>query len=125
VAISDPSDREHPVGFVQLRDSALSTSGASEKFVVVDGRRYSHLFDPRAGAPVEGMCQVTVVAASATDSDALTKAPFVLSREDTLRLFEKDKVVHVLRMEGPCGPGRVVWTTPWSSSVFVDAGAGR
>lgn len=119
VAVSDPSDREHPVRFAQLRDAALSTSGVSEKFVVVDGRRYSHLFDPRTGMPVEGMCQASVVAPSATDSDALTKAPIVLSREDTLRLFEGEKSVHVLRLEGACGPGRVVWTTPWSTTVFV------
>lgn len=125
VAVSDPTDREHPVRYAQLEDAALSTSGVSEKFVVAEGHRYSHIFDPRTGAPVEGMCQVTVVASKATDSDALTKAPFILSREDTLRLFERDKAVHVLRMEGPCGPGRVLWTTPWSSSVFVEAAAGR
>jgi len=125
VAVSDPSDREHPVRFAQLKDLALSTSGVSEKFVVVDGRRYSHLFDPRTGRPVEGMCQVSVVASSATGSDALTKAPFILPREDTRRLFEREKTVHVLRIEGSCGPGRVVWTTPWSSAVFVAEGATR
>ncbi len=125
VAVSDPSDREHPVRVARLMDASLSTSGVSERFVAVDGQRYSHLFDPRTGSPVQGMCQVTVVARSATDSDALTKAPFILSREDTRRLFEREKTVHVLRMEGACGPGRVVWTTPWSSSVFVDAAAGR
>jgi FAD:protein FMN transferase len=120
LGIGDPSDRERPVRVVHLRDNSVSTSGVSQKFVLVDGHRYSHIFDPRSGDPVEGMCQVSVVAANATASDALTKAAFILSRDETLRLFEPEQTrAHVLRMEGSCGPGRVVWTTPWSSAIFT------
>jgi thiamine biosynthesis lipoprotein len=119
LGIGDPSDRERPVRLVHLRDNSVSTSGVSQKFVLVDGHRYSHIFDPRSGDPVEGMCQVSVVAGNATESDALTKAAFILSRDETLRLFEPEKRVHVLRMEGSCGPGRGVWTTPWSSTTFT------
>jgi FAD:protein FMN transferase len=118
LGIGDPSDRERPVRVVHLRDASVSTSGVSEKFVVADGHRYSHIFDPRSGNPVEGMCQVSVVAGSATESDALTKAAFILSRDAVLRLFEPARQAHVLRMEGDCGPGRSVWTTPWSDDVF-------
>ena len=123
LGIGDPSDRERPVRIVHLRDNSVSTSGVSQKFVVVDGHRYSHIFDPRTGDPMEGMCQVSVVAGNATESDALTKAAFILSRDETLRLFEPEKRVHVLRMEGSCGPGRVVWTTPWSSTAFTSPAA--
>jgi thiamine biosynthesis lipoprotein len=119
LGIGDPSNRERPVRTVRLRDASVSTSGVSERFVVVDGHRYSHIFDPRSGDPVEGMCQVSVVAGTATESDALTKAAFILSRDETLRLFEPEKRIHVLRMEGSCGPGRGVWTTPWSSATFT------
>ncbi len=121
LGIGDPSDRERAVRFVLLRDASVSTSGVSEKSVIADGHRYSHIFDPRSGHPVEGMCQVSVVTGNATESDALTKAAFVLPRDAVRRTFEPEKRVHVLRMEGVCGPDRVVWTTPWSAAVFAES----
>jgi len=123
LAIQNPSSLEHPLGFVLLRDAAVSTSGVSQKSVVVDGHRYSHIFDPRTGEPIEGMCQVTVVTANATDSDALTKAAFILRRAEASRLFEREQKVHMLRVEGACGTDQRIWQTPWSSGVFEgDAG---
>jgi FAD:protein FMN transferase len=119
LGIGDPTNRERPVRVVHLRDASVSTSGVSEKFVVVDGHRYSHIFDPRSGDPVEGMCQVSVVAGNATESDALTKAAFILPRAAVLSLAEAGRRMHVLRMEGECGPARTVWTTPWSAEVFT------
>jgi thiamine biosynthesis lipoprotein len=110
-----------PVAAVDLRDASLSTSGVSEQSVAVGSRRHAHVFDPRTLEPVEGMCQATVVAPGATESDALTKAAFVLPRGAVQDLFERRADVHALRVEGPCGGERVVWSTPWSSSVFAAA----
>jgi FAD:protein FMN transferase len=59
-----------------LLDSALSTSGVSEKYALADGHLDGHIIDPRTGEPGEATCQVTLVAATATDSDALTNAVF-------------------------------------------------
>ena len=118
IAIKNPADLQRPLAVVDLCGSSLSTSGVSEKSVQVGSHRYSHIFDPRTGEPVEGMCQVTVVAPSATESDALTKAAFILPRDSVMNLFRRRPGVHALRLEGPCGE-RSVWITPWSSSVFV------
>ena len=81
------------------------------------GRRYGHIFDPRSDEPAKGICQVSVIAPTATDSDALTKPAFLLPRDSVQALFEKRDGVHVIRIEGPCDHG-VVWTTPWSAGVF-------
>ena len=117
LAVRDPATPATSLRFVTLRDGAISTSGISDRFIEVDGHRYGHIFDPRSGEPAEGMCQVSVIAPSATDSDALTKPAFILPRESVQALFSKREAVHVIRIEGPCGHG-VVWTTPWSSGVF-------
>jgi len=119
LGIGDPSDRQRAVRIVHLRDASVSTSGVSEKFVIVDGHRYSHIFDPRTGDPVEGMCQVSVVTGNATESDALTKAAVILPRAAVLALAERVGRIHVLRMEGACGPARTVWMTPWSADIFT------
>lgn len=120
VALRDPIHPDQPLGTAALRDNAISTSGVTEKFVMVDARRLSHLFDPRTGAPMEGMCQASVVAPDATASDALTKAAFVLSREDARRNFERrGPAFHALRVEGDCAAARTLWTTSWSAAVFA------
>jgi thiamine biosynthesis lipoprotein len=66
--------RDTPIARVWLRVAALGTSGAGEQFVIVDGRRYGHVLDPRSGWPAEGMLSATVACASAADADALSTA---------------------------------------------------
>lgn len=76
--LRDPIDPARTLHTAVLRDQSLSTSGSTEKFFEIDGRRYGHILDPRTGSPVHERAQVTVVAPTATDSDALSTAVFVL-----------------------------------------------
>jgi FAD:protein FMN transferase len=122
IAISNPADWQQAAAHVDLCGSSLSTSGVTERSVEAGSHRYSHIFDPRTGEPVERMCQVTVIAPNATESDALTKAAYILPRDSVVNLFKLRAGVHALRMEGPCGE-HSVWITPWSSSVFKDRNA--
>lgn len=50
----------------------LATSGDSERFMVVDGRRYCHILNPHTGWPVAHWQSVSVVAASATAAGSLS-----------------------------------------------------
>ncbi|MEI9935031.1 MAG: FAD:protein FMN transferase [Ferruginibacter sp.] len=38
---------------------AVATSGNYEKFVLIDGKKYSHTIDPKTGLPVTGIKSVT------------------------------------------------------------------
>jgi thiamine biosynthesis lipoprotein len=119
LGVKNPANDEQPYAMVLLRNNAISTSGISEQSVQTAGHRYSHIFDPRTGEPVEGVCQVSVVAPTATESDALTKAAFILPRDTITNLFRKQAGIHALKIEGACDAAGSRWTTPWSSSVFV------
>jgi thiamine biosynthesis lipoprotein len=88
VHVTDPADTTRILDTVFLRDGSLATSGATQQVFEAGGRRYSHIIDPRTGTPVEGMVQVTVVAAAATDSDALATALFVLGPEPAGALLD-------------------------------------
>ena len=88
IAVTDPADTNEVLATVVLRDASLATSGASQRFFEVEGKRYSHIIDPRTGSPVEGMRQVTVTAERATDSDALSTALFVLGPEQAAELLD-------------------------------------
>src|SRR5205823_5521364 len=61
-----------------LADRAISTSGDTEQFVELGGRRYSHIIDPRTGQALTNRVQVTLIAANGLTSDPLTKTLCVL-----------------------------------------------
>jgi len=119
VAVRDPTRPMAALRYVRLRDEAVSTSGTSQNFVDAGGVRFGHIIDPRTGEPGQGVCQVTVIAPTATDSDAFTKAAFLLSHEALLRVLDGRRDLHVLRVDGPCERG-TIWVTPWSSGVFLN-----
>lgn len=77
----DPRDRTTPIETVQLRNEAISTSGPYEQQFEQDGVRYCHIIDPRTGRPVPRILSVWVIAPSATESDALSTALFVMGPE--------------------------------------------
>jgi len=72
-------------GVVYLRDMALSTSGSMGKFWNIGGKRYGHLIDPKSGMPVLESRMATVITASATTAEALTK-PLVLRGKNALQI---------------------------------------
>ncbi len=71
-----------------LKQAAVSTSGDAEQFVEIDGRRYSHIVDPRTGVGLTERLQVSIVAPRATDTDAYATAASVLGMERGLGLIE-------------------------------------
>jgi FAD:protein FMN transferase len=88
VAIDAPPpepDEDSPAGSaspsilatVLLQDQALSVSAVWGKCFKRNGKVYGHVLDPRSGQPVENALMAAVVAASATETDALSTAMLV------------------------------------------------
>ena len=77
VGVQDPVDPAAAAFNVHLKDRALSISGSYEKSFEKDGVTYSHIMDPRAARPVQGVSSVAVLAPSGTAGDALDDAFFV------------------------------------------------
>lgn len=87
VGIAPLNPDDPPQLFVQLRQQAISTSGESRQHLVVGGKRYSHLIDPRTGQPLTGRQSVTVIAPRAIESDSLASTLAVLGPEKGLKLI--------------------------------------
>jgi FAD:protein FMN transferase len=82
VGIRDPrGPPDKLIARVEVRDGAFSTSGDYERYFVVRGQRYHHLIDPRTCRPGRKARSATVLAASATDAEVLTKAVFLQGKE--------------------------------------------
>jgi len=74
-----------------LENSSVETSGSYEKFVVFDGKRYSHIIDPRTGYPAQGVVSVSVFAKQTEIADALATGIFVLGVDVGLNLVNQLK----------------------------------
>ncbi|MFM8735226.1 MAG: FAD:protein FMN transferase [Pirellulales bacterium] len=64
-----------------LAHAAVTTSGDARQAVEIDGRRYSHVVDPRTGLGVAGPAAVSVIAADGITADAVATAASVAGHE--------------------------------------------
>ncbi len=71
-----------------LKNVAVSTSGDTERFVEINGKRYSHIVDPKTGLGKVDRASVTIIAKDGTTADALATAVYGLGPERGLRLVE-------------------------------------
>lgn len=77
-----------PKRYLILHDAAVSTSGDAEQFLEINGKRYSHIVDPRTGIGLVGQMSVTVVAPKGIIADPLTKVVSVLGLERGLAIID-------------------------------------
>ena len=96
LAIANPVRPDEPIGFLELSDMAVVTSGNYERYAMIGGERYAHIIDPRTGWPARGLVSVTVVCPSAELADALATAVFVMGKEDGLNLINQLKGIECL-----------------------------
>lgn len=59
---------------IQVANCAVSSSGDTEQFVVIDGVKYSHVINPHTGLAMTNHVEVTIVAKSGLISDPLSTA---------------------------------------------------
>ena len=93
-----------PLATLELNDGeAIGTSGDYQRFFELDGKRYCHLLDPRAGVPVTHTQALSILItprpAAGTLSDAASK-PLFIAGPEWPALARKMKVEQVLRVAG-------------------------
>jgi thiamine biosynthesis lipoprotein len=74
--------------FVLLSHRALATSGDVFQHVELDGKRYSHIVDPRTGIGLTDHSLVTIIARDCTTADVLATAVSVLGPSKGIALVE-------------------------------------
>lgn len=75
---------------VSIRNMGFATSGNYRQFFEIDGKRYSHILDPRTGFPVSNtIVSVSVQAQNCTLADGLATAIIVMGTEKGLELVKR------------------------------------
>lgn len=119
VGIQNPGrQNERLPDVIHLADGAVATSGNYERYAEIEGRRFSHIIDPRTGRPVERISSVTVVAADAMRADALATAFSVLGPAASLKLaaqLDDVEAMFIIAPETPGGEPQVVSSEGFST----------
>ena len=117
----EPSLAEVPE-VLELTNGAVSTAGASEQHVDIDGRRYSHIIDPSSRTGLIEDLTVTVIARHGLEADGLDTAISVLGAERGLQLVESRPDVAALVIKRSARETTVVRSTGFQLLVREDEG---
>lgn len=91
IGIADPNHKNRPFSYLNISNMAVATSGDYEKFVMIDGKRYSHTINPKTGLPITGIKSVTIIAPNAEIADALATPVTVMGVKVGLDLINQIK----------------------------------
>lgn len=96
VGIAHPDFAHTAFSYLNISNKAMATSGNYEKFVVIDGHKYSHTIHPRTGLPVTGIKSVTIIADNAELADAMTKPVSIMGIDAGLYLINQLPYLHCI-----------------------------
>ncbi len=71
IGIANPDNAHLPFSYMNITDMAVATSGNYEKYVKINGKKYSHIINPKTGLPVTGIKSVTIISPNAEIADAM------------------------------------------------------
>jgi len=79
IGLEDPHRPGSTAGSMAVIGKGVASSGDYIRRVVINGRRFGHIVDPRSGRPVANGClQATVITGSCLQAGALSTTAFVL-----------------------------------------------
>lgn len=96
IGITNPQNPREVFAVFPLYDSAVVTSGTYQKYVMLNGKRYAHIIDPRTGYPATGISSVTVFADSAELANGFSTAVVVLGVKRGLELLNRKSISAVI-----------------------------
>lgn len=83
------TDQRDLNGVIKLIDLSIATSGNYRKFIEVDGKRYSHIIDPKTGYPAQhNLLSATVICNNTAFADAYATACMILGYEQAKTFIE-------------------------------------
>lgn len=89
IGITNPFRPNDISAVISLKNTAITTSGSYEKFVVFDGKRYAHIINPVTGYPATGLYSVTVLGPNAETANGFSTSAMVLGKKEAIKLLNK------------------------------------
>lgn len=96
VGIANPDAKHEVFSYLSVTDMAVATSGNYEKFVMIDGKKYSHTINPRTGLPVTGIKSVTIITTNAEIADAMATPVMIMGIRTGLDMIDQIKDIEAV-----------------------------
>ena len=118
IGITNPMKEDTIFAIIPLlKQSAVVTSGSYQKYVVFNGKRYSHIINPATGYPATGLCSVTVLGPSAEVANGFSTSIMVLGKRAGLQLLKKYPAYRAILITDK---GNVITTPNFNLPKFVN-----
>jgi len=110
IGIQSPSNPKNVIAVASI-DSGLSivTSGTYQRYFEWQGKRYSHLLDPKTGKPADTLASVTVIHADPTRADAAATAILIAGKKHWQTVAKQMKITNVFLIDQQ---GKITNTSP-------------
>ncbi len=99
VGIVNPNAADQVFSYMNITDMALATSGNYEKFIMIDGKKYSHTINPRTGLPVTGIKSVTIITPNAEVADAMATPVMIMGIKPALNMINQMKDIEAILID--------------------------
>ncbi|WP_426668053.1 FAD:protein FMN transferase [Mucilaginibacter sp. McL0603] len=96
IGIVNPDSSHEVFSYLSITDMAVATSGNYEKFITIDGKKYSHTINPRTGLPVTGIKSVTIITTSAEIADAMATPVMIMGINIGLDMINQMKNIEAV-----------------------------
>jgi len=99
IGIVRPDGSGQVFGCINISNMAVATSGNYEKYVMINGRRYSHTINPRTGLPVTGIKSVTIITTNAEFADAMATPVMIMGIDAGLNMINQMKDIEAVLID--------------------------
>jgi thiamine biosynthesis lipoprotein len=99
VGLINPKNKDKVFAWFPVKNQAVVTSGDYEKFILINGKRYGHIINPKTGFPSQGVISCTVFAPKAELADALSTALFVMGVETGIDFINQLNQVEAIMID--------------------------
>lgn len=89
IGIANPDQPASAFSFIEISNKAVATSGNYEKYIMIDGKKYSHTIDPKTGLPISGIKSVTIISSNAEFADAMATPIAIMGIKAGLFLIDQ------------------------------------
>lgn len=96
IGIANPDNAGLPFCYLNITDMAVATSGNYEKFVMINGTKYSHTINPKTGLPVMGIKSVTIISPDAEIADAVATPVTIMGVKAGINLINQVKHIECI-----------------------------
>jgi thiamine biosynthesis lipoprotein len=99
IGIVDPNVRGQIFSYLNVTNLAVATSGNYEKYILINGKKYSHTINPRTGLPVTGIKSVTILCPNSEFADAIATPVMIMGIRAGIDLINQLKDVEAILID--------------------------